>query len=188
MLTHITRLVAVVAVFSHNLLCGSLFCCAMTCSVQDMTCSVQDDMASVSHDSLLPVTPCPCHPEKQNHATGHDHPNGDHPGSNHPGSDLPGSGSDIPGSDLPDNKTSGCDDSRRDCDHPHHFCPCLQATPPNNGVAFRVILNPGLFALPVAFLAVTAPLPDWNHSTRETTGDSSALGVRLHLLLEHFLI
>jgi len=154
MLTHITRYIAIVAVFLHSLLCGNAYCCAMTCSTQD-------DAASVSHDS--PVPTCPCHSEKHNHETGQDNS---------------------------DNNNSCGTDSKHDCDHQHHFCQCLQSTVPNNGTGFRVVLNQNLFALPVDFLpaADTLLLPALNHRTSETTGDSSALGVRLHLLLEHFLI
>ena len=164
MLTHITRFIAIFAVFSHNLLCGSLYCCALTCSPHE-------DGISVSHESRLPVSACSCHPEKQNHASGHENPGSDHHGGDHH-----------------DNKTLGSDDSKHDCDHRHHFCQCLQAAPPNQGIGVRVILNPGLFSLPVAFLAMTTPSPDLNHRTPETTGNSSALGVRLHSLLEHWLI
>ena len=101
---------------------------------------------------------CPCHSEKQDAETESDNFNGN--GSNY------------------------------DCDHQHHFCQCLQSAPLNTGTGFRVILTKTLFSLPVAFLSVTSVTPKQvpGHCTLETMCHSSALGVRLHLLLEHFLI
>ena len=66
----------------------------------------------------------------------------------------------------------------------------MHSTVPNNGTGFRVVVNQNLFALPIVFLSATAatPLLALNPHTPETTGESSALGVRQHLLLEHFLI
>ena len=124
-----------------------------------MMCSVKDDETSVSHDVSRPVSTCPCHSEKQDHDTGH--------------------------------HDSGNTDSKHHCDHSHHFCQCLQSTVPNNGTDFRVVLSPNLFSLLVACsptVAATFPTSGLNRCTLETMSDSSAPGVRLHLLLEHFLI
>jgi len=151
MLTHITRYIAIVAFFLHSLLCGSAYCCALTCSTVNV-------VASVSHD--LPASSCPCHSEQQNH--------------------------DGTEKDITENQ-----DSNHDSDHhQHHFCRCLQSVPPNNGISFRAVLNQNLFALPVAFLPATSLIPTQvsGHRILETVGDLSAFGVRLHLLLEHFLI
>ena len=154
MLTHITRHIAIIAVFMHSLLCGNAYCCAMTCSGRE-------NVASVSHDSPLPVSTstCPCHSEKHEPETGQENP-------------------------------TGHTDSKHDCDHQHHFCQCLHSAVPNNGTGFRVVLNLDLFALPVAFLSATdtLPLSALDHRTSKTADVSSTLGVRLHLLLEHFLI
>jgi hypothetical protein len=152
MLTQITRYVAIITISMHSLLCGGVFCCAATCSVDVVT-------ASVSHDNLPSHAPtCPCHSEKQ---------------------------------DSPlENEKADCDNSKYVCEHQHHFCQCLQSVTPNNGSAFRVILNQNIHSLPDAFLSTTATIPitALNPRTPETVGDWSAHGVRLHLLLEHFLI
>ena len=101
---------------------------------------------------------CPCHSEKQDAETEGDNSNGN--GSNH------------------------------DCYHQHHFCPCLQSTPPNSSTGYRVILNQNLFSLPVTFLSATTPIPtpELNLQALASASDLSALRVRIHLLLEHFLI
>jgi len=152
MSAHITRSIAIVAVFMHSLLCGNVDCCALTYHAQD-------DGVSVSRDfpSSAPVPVCPCHSKQQDHEAGHEN--------------------------------FGCHDSDHQCDH-QHFCQCLHATVPNSGTGFRMVLNPNPFSLPAAYLTTTAtlPLPALNHCTSETMGDSSAHGLRLHLLLEHFLI
>ena len=106
----------------------------------------------------LPLSSCPCHSEQQDHG--------------------------------PEN-TINNKDSNRDCGHhQHYFCQCLQAAPSNDGTGFRVVLNQNLFSLPVAFLSTTAPIPtpELNFQTSAMVGCLSAFGVRLHLLLEHFLI
>jgi hypothetical protein len=81
-------------------------------------------------------------------------------------------------------------DYHHHCDHQHHFCQCVQAPPPDSDTGFRVILSQNLVSLPTVFLATTdlTPAQVLCHRTLETAGDSSAPGVRLHLLLEHFLI
>ena len=139
----------------------SLLCGNAYCCA--MTCSTKDDAVLISHDSHLhaPASSCPCHSEKHE------------------------SGQENPGNE----KSSGMD-SNHQCDHQHHFCQCLHSAIPNNGTDFRVILNPNLFALPVVFLSAidAITIPVLNLHTAETFGDSSAIGVRLHLLLEHFLI
>ena len=93
-------------------------------------------------------------------------------------------------SERQDVETEGKTPGDNDCDHQHHFCRCLQSVPPNNGISFRAVLNQNQFALPVAFFSATSLIPTQvsGHRTLETVGDLSAFGVRLHLLLEHFLI
>jgi hypothetical protein len=123
------------------------------------TCSANIDAVSVSHDAPLPVPTCPCHSEKQDSGT---------QGEKNVGKN-----------------------SKHECDHQHHFCQCLQSAPSNNGTAFRVILNPGQLSLSAVFLSTSAteiPTSALNPRTSETVGGASAHGVRLHLLLEHFLI
>ena len=138
----------------------SLLCGNAYCC--EMPCFVQDDAASVSHDP--PIFSCPCHSEQQGHGTEKD------------GTEK----------DVAKNK-----DSSHDCDHhQHHFCQCLQPVTPNNATDYRVILNQNLFSLSIAFFPIAAPIstPELNLHTSATAGDLPAFGVRLHLLLEHFLI
>jgi hypothetical protein len=84
----------------------------------------------------------------------------------------------------------GCDNSKHVCDYPYHFCQCLQSVTPNNGSALRILLSQSIHPLPDVFLSTTVVFPTTaiNPGTPETVGDWSAHGVRLHLLLEHFLM
>lgn|GEM_PF-6571965 len=106
----------------------------------------------------LPLSSCPCHSEKHGHGT--------------------------------DGKNFCRQNSDHNCGHQHHFCKCFQAAHPNSGTGFRVVLNQNLLSFSIPFLSATTLLPVHGliHQASETVGNSSGLGVRLHLLLEHFLI
>lgn len=113
---------------------------------------------AASVSHVFTASACSCHSEKHDHEAGH---------INH-----------------------GSSDPNHHCDHQHHFCQCLHSAIPNNGTDFRMVLNSNLFSLSFAFLSTTGvtPIPVLNLRTPETMDDSSAIVVRLHLLLEHFLI
>ena len=101
---------------------------------------------------------CPCHSEKHDLAT--------------------------------DGENAGCHDFDHHCGHQHHFCQCVQSIHPNSGTTFRVALTHNLFSLPVTPFTITSLSPSLESGFRvsETMRELSALGVRLHLLLEHLLI
>ena len=91
-----------------------------------------------------------------------------------------------------EDEKSGDDESDHNhhCDHQHHFCQCVQSPPPKSDTGFRMILSQNLQSHPTVFLPATSLTPSQVlfHRTSETVNDSSAPEVRLHLLLEHFLI
>ena len=150
MQSHITRYVAIVAVFMHGLLCGHVSCCTISVT--------HDDIASVLHDHSSPA--CYCHSDETDH-------------------------------DDDGDISFGCtESSHHHCKHRHHSCPCVQSTTPNSGNGFRMVLNQNPYFLYVAFLPATT----WNPSlvpdqcASKMGQETSAPEVRLHLLLEHFLI
>ncbi|MCL2119727.1 MAG: hypothetical protein FWH27_15025 [Planctomycetaceae bacterium] len=89
-----------------------------------------------------------------------------------------------------DDESTGCHDFDHHCGHQHHFCQCVQSIHPNSGTTFRVALTHNLFSLPVTPFTITSLSPSLESGFRvsETMRELSALGVRLHLLLEHLLI
>jgi len=162
MLSLLSRYAVIVAVFMHYLLCGNVPCCAKTCPYQDVEPSV----------SLHLPPSCPCHSEKWNinrniNANWNVSTNWN---INTAGDDL-----EWPTSD-------------HDCGHHLHFCQCLQSVSPNNGPASREVSSKNPPSLPIAYLTLASPSTDLKHRAPKRIGVSSAPGVRLHLLLEHFLI
>ena len=144
-----TRYIAVFAVFMHSLLCGNVFCCAMTGSGHD-------DVVLVSHD--LPPASCPCNSEKQDMDT--------------------------------EGNNSGGNESGHDCGHQYHFCQCVQSPPPNTETDVRVVLIQNQLSQPIATHSATPfdLAQETGLHVPETACATSASEVRLHLLLEHFLL
>jgi hypothetical protein len=80
-------------------------------------------------------------------------------------------------------------ESNHDCEHQLDPCQCLQSVIPNNRTGVRVILNQNAGSLFFAFSSTPwIQIYDSSCRTLEMAYCFPAPKVRLHLLLEHFLI